>query len=152
MSTIYDLIEPDDNENYIRIKQATKQGYILMEDGGATDLSYPSSKLRRGRVQGNGQICPTLLSNNCCIYKIERNGSMNVEDFAIRKLTPITCWRLMGFTEDDVEKCRAVGMSDTQLYKQAGNSIVTNCISLLAEHLYKAQYNNDYVCSDENFQ
>ena len=34
MSTIYDLIEPDDNENYIRIKQATKQGYILMEDGG----------------------------------------------------------------------------------------------------------------------
>ena len=77
---------------------------------------------------------------------------MNVEDFAIRKLTPTECWKLMGFTKDDVDKCKAVGMSDTQLYKQAGNSIVTNCIKLLAEHLYKAQYNNDYVCSDENFQ
>lgn len=46
-------------------------------------------------------------------------------------------------------------MSDSQGYKQSGNSIVTTVISLLAEHLYKAQYDNTYVCTDEkmiNFQ
>lgn len=78
--------------------------------------------------------------------------SERVEDWAIRKLTPDECWRLMGFTDEDIAKCRAVGMSDTQLYKQAGNSIVTNCIELLAEHLYKAQINEEHKCYDENFQ
>ena len=76
---------------------------------------------------------------------------MNVEDWAIRKLTPDECWRLMGFTDEDVVKCRTVGMSDTQLYRQAGNSIVTNCIELLAEHIYKAQIDGDYTCYDERF-
>lgn len=76
---------------------------------------------------------------------------MNVEDWAIRKLTSTECYRLMGFTDEDVAKCRAVGMSDTQLYRQAGNSIVTNCIELLAEHLYKAQVDEDYECYDEKF-
>ena len=43
-------------------------------------------------------------------------------------------------------------MSDTQGYKQSGNSIVTTAIALLIEHLYKAQYDNTYICTDENFQ
>lgn len=77
---------------------------------------------------------------------------MDIKDWAIRKLTPKECWRLQGFTDEDVAKCKAVGMSDTQLYRQAGNSIITNCIELLAEHLYKSQYDNDYKCFDENFQ
>lgn len=72
-------------------------------------------------------------------------------NYRIRKLTPTECWRLMGFNDDDVEKSRAVKMSDTALYKQAGNSIITNCISLIMEHLYKAQIDDTYICSDENF-
>ena len=73
----------------------------------------------------------------------------------VRKLTPKEAHRLMGFDDVDYENCKAVGMSDTQGYKQSGNSIVTNCIALLMEHLYKAQYDNTYVCTDEkmvNFQ
>ena len=61
----------------------------------------------------------------------------------------------MGFDDVDYENCKSVGMSDTQGYKQSGNSIVTNCISLLMEHLYKAQYDDTYICTDEkmvNFQ
>lgn len=69
----------------------------------------------------------------------------------VRKLTPKECWRLMGFTDEDYEKAVSVGLSDSAGYKQAGNSIVTNCIELLAEHLYKAQYDNTYECRDENF-
>ena len=61
----------------------------------------------------------------------------------------------MGFDDIDVNRCKAVGMSDAQGYKQAGNSIVTNVISLIAEHFYKAQYDESYECLDEkmaNFQ
>ena len=69
----------------------------------------------------------------------------------VRKLTPKEAHRLMGFDDIDYERCVAVGMSDTQGYKQSGNSIVTTVIALLSEHLYKAQYDNTYVCTDENF-
>ena len=69
----------------------------------------------------------------------------------VRKLTPKEAHRLMGFDDTDYERCVAVGMSDTQGYKQSGNSIVTTVITLLSEHLYKAQYDSNYVCTDENF-
>ena len=73
----------------------------------------------------------------------------------VRKLTPKECFKLMGLTSEDCDKARNIGISDTNLYKQAGNGIITNCCELLAEHLYKAQYDNKYVCTDEkmvNFQ
>lgn len=50
----------------------------------------------------------------------------------IRKLTPKECWRLMGFTDEDFEKARKVN-SDTQLYKQAGNSIVVKVLERIFE-------------------
>ena len=56
----------------------------------------------------------------------------------------------MGLTSEDCDKARNIGISDTNLYKQAGNGIITNCCELLAEHLYKAQYDNKYVCTDED--
>lgn len=56
----------------------------------------------------------------------------------IRKLTPLECWRLMGFDDEDFYKAKSVGISDTQLYKQAGNSIVVNVLEyILGELLYE---------------
>lgn len=46
-----------------RIPQATKQGYIEIEEGGVFDITYPGSTTRRGRVQGGGRICPTITCN-----------------------------------------------------------------------------------------
>ena len=46
----------------------------------------------------------------------------------IRKLTPLECWRLMGFDDEDFYKAKSVGISNTQLYKQAGNSVVVNVL------------------------
>ena len=43
-------------EKVIYIKQATKKGYIACKNGGVFDCSYPTSKLRRGRVQGGGKF------------------------------------------------------------------------------------------------
>lgn len=83
--------------------------------------------------------------------KAESNNTGVICNYRIRKLTPNECWKLMGLTEDDCAKAVAIGVSDSQLYKQAGNGIVTNCCELLAEHLYKAQYDSTYVCTDENF-
>ena len=72
-----------------------------------------------------------------------------IEQLAIRKITPTEAFRLMGMRDEDVEKCRAVGISNSALFKIAGNGLITNCIQLILEHLYKAVVNNTYVCTDE---
>lgn len=128
--------------NKIAIRQATKKGYIECELGGVADLSYPGSKARRGRVQDNGNTSPTITATETGVCRIE-------SPVKIRKLTPRECFRLMGFDDIDYDKALSVGLSNSAGYKQAGNSIVTNCIELLMEHLYKAQYDNTYICTDE---
>ena len=52
----------------------------------------------------------------------------------IRKLTPKECWRLMGFNDEDFEKAQKVN-SNSQLYKQAGNSIVVNVLEGILRNL-----------------
>lgn len=56
-----------------------------------------------------------------------------LDGFRIRKLTPRECWRLMGFDDEDFDKAQAAGISNTQLYKQAGNSIVVDCLEAIME-------------------
>ena len=53
----------------------------------------------------------------------------------IRKLTPKECWRLMGFSDESFEKAERVN-SNTQLYKQAGNSIVVNVLEAIFKRLF----------------
>lgn len=128
----------------IKIRQATHEGSIPIVDGGVADLSFPSSKTRRGRVQDNGTIAGTLCTSNQ-LHQIKEIKNMGL---AIRKLVPAECFILMGMTTEDVEKCRAVGVSDSQLYKIAGNGLVTNCIQFLMEHLKKA-YKPNFKTTDE---
>lgn len=249
-SFLGNLIKTED-EDTVSIKQATKDGYIKCDLPGVADLSYQESTTRRGRVQENGTVSPTLTASQTGICKLEKTnevlqigniaegksgwdnpqtgriysaegcsptlntcnggghepkilidcdkshnspqiierancitaredrgisnhksegtaviekignddlvmeGEILLPYIRIRKLTPKECHRLMGFDDIDVDRCKAVGMSDAQGYKQAGNSIVTNVIALIAEHFYKAQYDESYKCLDEkmvNFQ
>lgn len=60
----------------------------------------------------------------------------------IRKLTPKECWRLMGFDDADFEKAAEVN-SNTQLYKQAGNSIVVNVLEAILRNLLLSQESNE---------
>lgn len=55
--------------------------------------------------------------------------------FRVRKLTPLECWRLMGFNDDDFNKAKSAGTSNSQLYKQAGNSIVVPVLEGIFEPL-----------------
>ena len=60
-----------------------------------------------------------------------------LDNCRIRRLTPLECWRLMGFDDDDFWKAKNAGVSDTQLYKQAGNSIVVNVLEEVFKKLFK---------------
>ena len=60
----------------------------------------------------------------------------NIYNQRIRKLTPLECWRLMGFSDDDFRKAQAVN-SNTQLYKQAGNSIVKQVLMAIFKEMIR---------------
>lgn len=102
------------------------------------DLSFSTSKTRRGRVQAGGTVSPTIMSSNQELYKLERK---EMESYRIRRLTPLECWRLMGFSDEDFRAAEADEInSDTQLYAQAGNSIVVNVLeAIFGEMLPKDQ-------------
>ena len=103
--------------NCILVNQATKEGSIKCKVGGCYDASYPDSTTRRGRVQEGGVVTPTITAQ----------GGENINyvetQYRIRKLTPRECWRLMGYTDRDFEKAESQ-VSNSQLYKTAGNAIV----------------------------
>jgi len=60
----------------------------------------------------------------------------DTKEMRVRKLTPRECWRLMGFTDEDFDKAEKVN-SNTQLYKQAGNSIVVQVLEAIFEEMYE---------------
>ena len=111
-------------EPKIRVKEATTQGYSEAEVGDSVNLSHPNSKTRRGRV--GKQVANTLLTG-------ESQGVIE-PDFRIRKLTPRECWRLQGFPDWAFNKAQEVN-SNSQLYKQAGNSVTVNVIAAIAKEL-----------------
>jgi len=120
----------------IKILTNTKKGFTPLKNGGVADLSYPSSKTRRGRVQGNGELSPTLTTTNQDICKVERSETMSDTRYRIRKLTPLECWRLMGFSDEEFMAAEKVN-SNTQLYKQAGNSIVVNVLEEIFKKVFE---------------
>lgn len=152
-------------DNMVLIKQATKSGSIECEVGGCFDASYPESETRRGRVQDNGNTCPTLTAQNQDICRIEKVGQISNDgsqcgtvisdngiaanlvagthgyanshfatQYRIRKLTPREYGRLMGVSDEDIDKMAAVN-SNTQLYKQFGNSIVVDVMCAMFKNL-----------------
>ena len=179
----------------IKIKEVTKQGYAIAEQGDSINFSLPNSKTRRGRVGkqvaqtldtscnqavivqnplkgktkngwhfeqnvfdveglartlkagggsgnipkivqkprgfnkgGEHEVAPTLSSNSWHENNLLKSG------IRIRKLTPRECWRLQGFPDWAFDKAQEVN-SNSQLYKQAGNSVTVNVIVEIAKKL-----------------
>jgi DNA (cytosine-5)-methyltransferase 1 len=82
-------------------------------------------------VLNSSGLCRTLAAqSNNLVTKIKEPYSLR-----IRKLTPKECWRLMGFDDADFEKAEAVN-SNSQLYKQAGNSIVVDVLTAIFSKLF----------------
>lgn len=144
-------------DNYVIVPEATKQGYAEAYEGDSINLEQPNSQTRRGRVghqMANTLTCscnqgvvepkivddiyknrdarlydktsPTLRSSHC--------GDLKVLDYRIRKLTPRECWRLMGVKDEQFDKLHDI--SNSQLYKMAGNSIVVDVLMSIFKNMF----------------
>lgn len=143
----------------VLVREATKQGYAVANVGDSINFSHPNSKTRRGRVGKN--IANTLLTSDeqCVVLpqiiqkphgfnkggvhniaptltksSYQENNFLKIEGVSIRKLTPRECWRLQGFPDWAFDKAQEVN-SNSQLYKQAGNSVTVNVIEEIAKRL-----------------
>ena len=99
--------------------------------GDSINIAFPNSETRRGRV---GKGVAQTLETQCSQAILEVNDYLR-----IRKLTPTECWRLMGWKDEQIDKIKASKMSNTQMYKQAGNGIVVNVL----EEIFKKLLKND---------
>ena len=117
----------------ILIRNATKKGYQEAYEGDSVNLADPTSKTRRGRV-GN-QVSQTLQTSDNIGVVVDKPRKDKTK-LRIRKLTPLEVWRLMGFDDEDFEKASKVN-SNTQLYKQAGNSICVPVLMAIFKDLIK---------------
>ncbi|WP_342494116.1 DNA (cytosine-5-)-methyltransferase [Bacillus sp. FSL R5-0447] len=79
------------------------------------------------------------------VNTIDRHGVAIGEypKYKIRKLTPLECWRLQAFDDDDFEKAFAAGISNSQLYKQAGNSITVTVLESIFKELIHTYVNKE---------
>ena len=77
-----------------------------------------------------------------CLTSVQKDNLV-VSKYNIRKLTPLECWRLMGFKDYEFHKAEKVN-SNTQLYKQAGNSIVVDVLESILGALIKREEINEF--------
>lgn len=166
-----------DSNEVIGVREATKQGYAVAEQGDSVNVTYPDSKTRRGRV--GKQVAQTLqagevnqgvvmedkgirftedgfhthrndkkkssIQGTHVTYKTGKTHALTsnhvpktIEGLRIRKLTPLECWRLQGFTDEQFYKAKDSGVSNSQLYKQAGNSVTINVVDAIVKELDKS--------------
>ena len=151
--------------NKLKIKSATAKGYEEAKEGDSINFSIPNSETRRGRVgKGVAQTLDTACNQGVMIgafrgrnpdnasdrttgvqteqrLEININGTSNtltsvqkdnvvIENYKIRRLTPRECFRLMDFPDTFTWP-----VSDSQAYKQAGNSIVVNVLYKILKNL-----------------
>ena len=204
VSPTLNTMQGGDRQPKIAVREATKQGYTIAGQGDSVNVSYPTSKTRRGRVgkqvaqtlkagevnQGvvinskicrrcNGKLEPSDLEDYeyVCFecdenfYEFETkdevkaiigstqknayvgNGSISpsltsamgqggghvpmpvYSNLRIRKLTPLECWRLQGFTDEQFYKAKDSGVSNSQLYKQSGNAVTVNVVDAIVKEL-----------------
>ncbi len=109
------------------IKEATKKGYKEAHEGDSVDLGFAGSNTRRGRVFAG--VAHTVDTANT--HGIVLRGGR------VRRLMPRECFRLQGFSEDQIDKILAIN-SDAQAYKQAGNSVTVTVIEAIGRRIRAA--------------
>lgn len=138
----------------VPIKVKTKSGYMPALPGDSIDLSYPNINSRRGRV-GHGiahTVTPSANQGYYLMTSDDIQGAENINSVKIggisyrgyiRRFTTLECWRLQGFTDEQFSKAKAAGVSDRQLYKQAGNAVTVNVIEALGRFIKEIDKESD---------
>lgn len=125
------VITPDRAEkrqNGRRFKEDGEPSFTL------TSQDRHGIMLTRHEIKRKTDLSHTLMARD---YKGIGNQEMSavMEGVRIRKLTPKECWRLQGFPDWAFDRAKEAGVSDSQLYKQAGNSVTVNVIYEIAKGL-----------------
>ena len=123
LSPTLNTMQGGGREPKVLVKEATQKGYDVATVGDSINISQPNSKTRRGRV-GHG-IANTLVTGS--------EQATLTSEYRIRKLTPRETWRLQAFPDELFDKAQQAGLSDSQLYKQAGNSVTVNVIEYIGK-------------------
>lgn len=138
------VLNDSDNGNVVGYLEGNLTKTGKHQSNQVMDINKLSPTLYSGMYKNpfkfvNGEICRTVRSSGRS--SIDRHSWDIVFDKhnkRIRKLTPKECFRLMGFSDEQFQKAKDCGVSNTQLYKQAGNSIVTNVLYYIFKELYMA--------------
>ena len=107
----------------------------VVKGGEIVNHSYTTSTQRNTLdkyIETNNGVMPTMTTRPDILGYVEK------APIRIRKLTPKECWRLMGFDDSDFEKAEKVN-SNSQLYKQAGNSIVVDVLEKILKNLMEGE-------------
>lgn len=120
------LNEPLDDYNFIKEK-GEHSGVIVITEPIAVLTPEKENVRQQGRrfkLPGEPMFTITVTDKHGVVYC-----------GYIRKLMPIEAWRLQGFTDEQFHKVQAIGMSDAQLYKQAGNAVTTTVVEAVARFI-----------------
>lgn len=162
--------EDGSGQPVIKVKSATPTGYDIATEGDAINLTAINSTTRRGRVgrqqaqtldtlceqavvtpkiigysrDAKGKVVDRHLKDEAGTIHTGSGGGGNtdqfVQDYRIRRLTPIECERLQGFPDNHTSKGIYEGevkeMSNTQRYKQCGNAVTVDVVQAIAEKLH----------------
>ena len=125
ISPTLNTMQGGNRQPFVKVPEATKNGYAEATVGQAINLSVPNSKTRRGMVS---DVAPTL-DTGMQLHTL-------TEDVRIRRLTPVECERLQGFPDNWTKYGMGDELiSDTQRYKMCGNAVTTNVIQAVFERL-----------------
>lgn len=127
------IIEPiayDEQNKYLR-----KDGIVgtLTTDGSSPKhnnrIVEPTKQFSRPHGFNKGGLLESeVFPAVRCSSTEDGNNGIIEKGYRVRKLTPKECWRLMGFDDESFGRAKGSGISDSQLYKQAGNSIVVDVL------------------------
>lgn len=154
------------NHNMLLIKENTKTGYKEATDGDGIYINQIEKKrgtVQKGMIQTIKANCSDIgvvIEEDYTLFDVKSTGnfkrkpSKNVSPalltdsryhilenskMRVRKLLPIEAWRLMGISDEDFYKAKAAGVSDTQLYRQAGNAIVVDVLVHIFASMFKKE-------------
>lgn len=114
----------------------SSNNYFVMEED-------PKIVASRGRGDGWQQQLEERTDGITNTITGVQKDNMVHNNYRIRKLTPRECFRLMGVSEPDIDTLLSAGISNSQLYKLAGNSIVVNCLAAIFYQLFIGNQNKN---------
>ena len=121
------------------VTPGNNQGYFFIDLNESPELTENARCLLANQDTGIGKFkggkSGVFVEGKAPFAIPVRDENGNLHYGKVRKLMPIECWRLQGFSDEQFNKAAATGLSDAQLYKMAGNAVTVPVISALGEKI-----------------